>query len=74
MSGLKQSIDAATDRGSFVMISQSHSTGVEPHENEVVNLYEHDSRYNVTQIRVKRAINCKGDKRGEITEAVITNY
>lgn len=35
---------------------------------------ENYSGYNINVVKAKRAINCKGSKRGEINELIITNY
>lgn len=52
------------ERGCKVLLSNSyHPT--------VVDLYK---RYNIRIVQASRFINCKGDKRGAISEAIISNF
>lgn len=53
-----------SERGCLVMESNSHAGLVK-------ELYK---GFHITAVKAPRAINCKGDGRGKITEFVITNY
>ena len=64
---LKRSIDALTDRGVPVMLSNS------PHE-WILGAYEGALRYRVERTPARRAINSRGDRRGAIDELIVTNY
>ena len=55
-----------TDRGAFVMLSNSSTSLIR-------DLYS-SSMFFVTQVEARRSINSKGDKRGFTPELVITNY
>ena len=53
-----------SDRGTFVMLSNSTAP-------LVMDLY---SNYNTIKVNARRAINCRPDKRGQISEIVALNY
>jgi DNA adenine methylase len=61
---LKNLMDFLTFAGSKVMITNSHAPLIR-------ELYKD---YNIHELEAKRSINCKGSKRGEIKELIITNY
>lgn len=53
-----------SDKGCKVMLSNSNTEFVK-------DLY---SNFRITEVKVNRAINCKGDRRTGLTELIITNY
>ncbi|PLX44418.1 MAG: modification methylase [Deltaproteobacteria bacterium] len=53
-----------TERGVKVMLSNSNTPFI-------LKLY---SRFNVDRVNAKRTINCKGAKRGAVSELIIRNY
>jgi len=62
---LRQVFDALSDRDCRVMVSNS--------DNETVRrLY--DGRATIHSVQASRAINSRADKRGKISELIITNY
>lgn len=61
---LKKQFDSLTKAGTKCMLSNSASPFIK-------ELYKD---FIIHEINAKRSINCKGDKRGEIKELVITNY
>jgi DNA adenine methylase len=60
---LKQVFEALHERGCHVMLSNSDTPFIR-------RLYRD---FNVETVLANRAINCRGDKRGKISELVITN-
>lgn len=63
---LKSVCDQLSDRGCYVLVSNSNAPLI--HE-----LYEHDERYKIEEVRATRAINAVGSKRGKIGELLIHN-
>jgi DNA adenine methylase len=61
---LKELCDKMTKKGVYFLLSNSYS-------DLILDLYKN---YNIKKIKAIRAINCKADKRGAITELIITNY
>jgi DNA adenine methylase len=61
---LKELCDDLDKKGVNFILSNSYSE-------LTLDLYK---RYNIRKIKAIRAINCKSDKRGAITELIITNY
>lgn len=61
---LKNVFDELHERGCKVMMSNSDTVVVR-------DLYKN---YNLTEVLADRAVNCKAQGRGKITELVITNY
>lgn len=61
---LKEFCDKITKKGVYFLLSNSYS-------DLILDLYKN---YNIKKIKAIRAINCKADKRGAITELIITNY
>ncbi|MBM3140111.1 MAG: DNA adenine methylase [Chloroflexi bacterium] len=64
---LKRCIDALTERGVPLMLSNS------PHD-WIVGVYEGAGRYRVERTPARRAINSRGDRRGAIDELLVLNY
>ncbi len=54
-----------------LMLSNSDPKNINPDDNFFDDLY---SNFNIYRINAKRSINCQGDKRGNITEILVTNY
>lgn len=61
---LKQCCDELTARGIKFMLSNSNTDFIR-------NLY---AEYFITEVSARRAINCNGNSRGNVTELVIRNY
>lgn len=60
-----------SDKGVKVMLSNSDPQNVDKDDNFFDDLY---SGFNIRRIEAARMINSKADKRGNITELLITNY
>lgn len=60
-----------TEKGAFVMLSNSNPKNTNPEEDFFDRLYH---GFDIREVNALRAINSKGNKRGAITELVITNY
>lgn len=65
--------------GAYVMLSNSDPKNVKPDDKFFDELYfkpdeNNNNLYNLNRVYARRNINSKGDKRGEITELLITNY
>ena len=58
-------------RGAKVMLSNSDPKNEDPDDSFFDSLY---SGYQVDRVPAKRAINSNGERRGEISELIITNY
>lgn len=61
---LKKSIDQLTKKGAYVMLCNSDCSFIR-------NLYKD---FNVYTVHSSRSLNCKKDKRGKVSEVLITNY
>jgi DNA adenine methylase len=61
---LKQVFNALDDRGCHVMLSNS--------DTEFTRRLYH--KFNMQAVQASRAINCRAEKRGKISELIITNY
>ncbi len=61
---LKESVDKLTKKGVYAMISNSDCDFIR-------NLYK---GFEVKTVVSSRSLNCKSDKRGEVSEVLITNY
>jgi DNA adenine methylase len=61
---LKQVFNALAERGCHVMLSNSDTESTR-------RLYH---KFNVQAVQASRAINCRADKRGKISELIVTNY
>ena len=53
-----------SDRGCYCMLSNAGTDFIK-------NLYK---EFNIQEIKANRVINCKGDKRGKVSEVLIMNY
>ena len=62
---LRDVCDELDDKGVKWMLSNSHT-------DFVLGLYR--ERYNIRTVEAARAINCKGSKRGKVTEVLVTNF
>ncbi len=58
-------------RGAVLMLSNSDPRNTDPHDNFFDQLY---AGYAMHRVRARRIINSKAERRGEITELLITNY
>ncbi len=58
-------------RGAKVMLSNSDPKNEDPEDSFFDTLY---AGYPIDRVPAKRAINSNGDRRGEISELIITNY
>jgi DNA adenine methylase len=58
-------------RGSSIMLSNSDPKNVNPKDNFFDNLYK---GYNIERLNAIRLINCNAERRGVITEILVTNY
>jgi DNA adenine methylase len=61
---LKKTFDDLTSRGCYVLLSNAYT-------DFIVDLYKD---YKQTQVAAIRAINCKGNKRGKVSEILVQNY
>jgi DNA adenine methylase len=61
---LRQVFTALAERGCHVMLSNSDTEFTR-------RLYR---KFNLQAVQASRAINCRADKRGKISELIITNY
>ena len=58
-------------KGAKIMLSNSDPRNENPHDSFFDDLY---AGYTIERVPAKRIINCKGARRGEINELIITNY
>jgi len=68
LAGLFKTID---QRGAKVMLSNSDPKNEDPDDSFFDTLY---AGYHIDRVRAKRVINCNGERRGDISELIITNY
>lgn len=68
---LKEFFDKANLAGAKVMLSNSDPRNENPDDQFFDNLY---NEYQIDRVRAKRFINRDADKRGEISEIIVTNY
>lgn len=66
---LKRFCDKIGDKGSKLILSDSDTS-----DGYFNRLYGNGDVYKIDKVEARRAINCKGDKRGKISELIITNY
>lgn len=64
---LKLFCDKITDKSSYLILSNSDTE-----DGFFTGLYHND--YRIEKVEARRAINCKGDKRGKINELLIRNF
>ena len=57
--------------GAKVLLSNSDPKNANPDDNFFDDLY---AGFTIERVNAKRMINCQADKRGDITEIVVTNY
>ena len=68
---LKNVYKTLDERGAFVMMSNSDPKNINPDDDFFDDLY---SEYHIKRLNAIRLINCNSDRRGEITEILVTNY
>ena len=68
---LKSVIDQLTDKGAYVMLSNSDPKNHNPKDNFFDDLYH---GYHINRLKATRMINCNSSSRGEIYEILVTNY
>jgi len=68
---LKLFIDRITEKKSDIMLSNSDGMGKNPDDNFFDVMYEN---YNINRVVAKRSINANPNKRGKLTELLITNF
>ena len=68
---LKQVIDTLNKKSAFVMLSNSDPKNNDPKDNFFDVLYQ---KYNVNRLKASRMINCNAERRGLISEILVTNY
>jgi len=59
------------EKGAKLMLSNSDPTNENPNDDFFEKAY---FGYNIFRVLASRAVNCNGDKRGKISELLITNY
>lgn len=59
------------NKGAKLMLSNSDPKNEKPDDDFFDELY---SGFNIERVQARRAINCNGEKRGAISELIITNY
>jgi DNA adenine methylase len=59
------------EKGAKLMLSNSDPTSINPDDDFFIKAY---SGYNIFRVSANRAVNCKGNGRGKISELLITNY
>lgn len=60
-----------TDMGAYAILSNSDPHNTDPDDDFFDNLY---SNFNINRVTAKRSVNSNGNKRGPISELLITNY
>ncbi|MDR3022084.1 MAG: DNA adenine methylase [Clostridiales bacterium] len=68
---LAQFSEQLTKKGCQVLLSNSDPKNTDEYDNFFDELYK---RFNVSRVNAKRMINCHADKRGGVTEIVVSNY
>jgi len=63
-------IDTMSDRGAYIIASNSDPTNIDEHDNFFDILY---SAHKISRIQASRAINSNGTKRGKVRELLIAN-
>jgi DNA adenine methylase len=59
------------EKGAKLMLSNSDPKNKNPRDNFFEKIY---AGYNIFRVSASRAVNCDGEKRGKISELLITNY
>jgi len=68
---LAEFFHALDSKGARLMLSNSDPKNEDPTDHFFEDLY---SCYYIDRVPARRAINCNGERRGEINELIITNY
>ncbi|WP_128692919.1 DNA adenine methylase [Methanoculleus taiwanensis] len=68
LAGFFHELDA---KGAKLMLSNSDPKNEDPNDHFFEDLYP---EYTIDRVSARRAINCNGERRGEINELIITNY
>lgn len=68
---LKTICDMINDNNSYFMLSNSDPKNTDINDNFFDDLYKD---YNIKRVYASRSINSKGDKRGKVSEILVTNY
>ena len=68
---LKMLCDRLSKKKCLIMLSNSDSMNSNPPDPFFDDLYE---GFNIARVEAKRNINSKGNKRGKVTEILVTNY
>jgi DNA adenine methylase len=68
---LKMLCDRLNKKKCLIMLSNSDSMNSNPPDPFFDDLYE---GFNIARVEAKRNINSKGNKRGKVTEILVTNY
>ena len=63
--------EVGQDKQAYLMLSNSNPKNVDKNDTFFEELFE---GFNIYNVNARRAINSKGEKRGQIKELVITNY
>jgi len=63
-------VDEMSNRGAFIVASNSDPTNIDEHDNFFDRLY---IAHNISRIQASRAINSNGAKRGKVRELLIAN-
>jgi DNA adenine methylase len=59
------------EKGTYVMLSNSDPHNIDPHDDFFDDLYQ---GFHLTRLSARRAINSRSDRRGAVSELVVTNY
>ena len=61
-------------KGAKFLLSNSDPKNENPNDHFFEEHYEKKCGFKIERVKASRAINCKGDKRGQINELIITNH
>lgn len=64
-------VDEIHQKGAKAVISNSDPKNMDEHDNFFDKIYK---KYNIERVTAKRMINCNSERRGEISELLISNY
>ena len=68
---LAQYANILNDKGAKLLISNSDPKNVDPNDNFFDSLY---SSYRIERVGARRSINSNGEKRGKVSELLISNF
>ncbi|NLV86950.1 MAG: DNA adenine methylase [Clostridiales bacterium] len=68
---LKEFVDELTKKGAKVLVSNSDPKNSDENDEFFDKLY---SEYRIARVTAKRMINCNGDRRGSVSELMISNF